>query len=316
MNNIDTESEKRIINTLGTDDSPDKYYVYALATPDNNIFYIGKGTGARLWQHEKVAEMIKETNGGEEAQKVTEKIKEIQNIWKNNEEPKKIIIKYGLTEAEAFAAESALINLLNYPDKKLTNIANGHASDREKTSRIKNSKAMTVDTFLKDCSVERKEVTEDVPPFMFFKIDKSYPQFLKEVERIDGEDDRTFEERLCYECVRGFWKNSLTRAKRYRYVLALKNGIVCAAFHVKEWYLAGEYPEKLSKARKEDTRKINSPQNDQEKKWCKERIGFVKSNEPLNEKIKNLVGKYIFYENDPDFFKSQNSRFSKNLQKP
>ena len=105
-----------------------KYYVYALCEIDENNkrlipFYIGKGTGDRVWNHaDETADEIKEIE--EEAKKygysdeykqnllntVSEKHKKITELGKDK--ISYIIIKSGLTEYESFMCESALINLL------------------------------------------------------------------------------------------------------------------------------------------------------------------------------------------------------------
>ena len=48
------QSEReRIIKKLSEGETPDKYYVYALCDPSTHLpFYIGKGEGGRVWQHE------------------------------------------------------------------------------------------------------------------------------------------------------------------------------------------------------------------------------------------------------------------------
>lgn len=52
---IDTKEAKSVIDNLKRDGEKTKYYVYALCEKrDNRLipFYIGKGQGDRVWQHE------------------------------------------------------------------------------------------------------------------------------------------------------------------------------------------------------------------------------------------------------------------------
>ena len=78
------------------------YYVYALADPrDNKIFYIGKGINNRIFQHEEKLDNSNKSN-------------RIKEILSSGNKIKKLIISYGLSEKEAFVAESALINIINY----------------------------------------------------------------------------------------------------------------------------------------------------------------------------------------------------------
>ena len=85
----------------------DGYYVYALIDPrDNKVFYIGKGVGNRVFMHEI------ESGKSLESEKL--KLKKIRDIENAGFSVKKLIVNWGLTESEAFAAEATLINMLNY----------------------------------------------------------------------------------------------------------------------------------------------------------------------------------------------------------
>ena len=92
--NVEKFSEKSLLS-LGD------YYVYGLIDPRNRkIFYIGKGTGNRVFEHEL------ESQGNPESEKL--KLKRIAEIKAVGLEVEKVIINCNLTEAEAFAAEAAL----------------------------------------------------------------------------------------------------------------------------------------------------------------------------------------------------------------
>lgn len=112
---MDRFSEKSLLS-LGD------YYVYGLVDPRNKqIFYIGKGTKNRVFEHEK------ESLGSSDSEKL--KLRTISEIKNAGLEVEKIIINSNLTEEEAFAAEASLINAFNYvSDAELTNIAAGHHS--------------------------------------------------------------------------------------------------------------------------------------------------------------------------------------------
>ncbi len=87
-----------------------KNYVYILVDPrDERIFYVGKGTGNRVFDHE--------LETGSSPQNIT--ISEIQSLGLT---VKKYIVHSGLNESEAFAAETALNNILRYLNIRLSNL--------------------------------------------------------------------------------------------------------------------------------------------------------------------------------------------------
>lgn len=93
------------------------YYVYCLIDPRNEeIFYIGKGCGSRVFAHQQ-----EEGNNPKNI-----RIQEIQNAGRDIE---KYIIRYGLTEEEAFHLEAALIDIFSariWSGRQLLNIMGGH----------------------------------------------------------------------------------------------------------------------------------------------------------------------------------------------
>lgn len=124
----------RLSYTLG-ENMEDRFYVYMLQDDNGKPFYIGKGQGGRVFCHEndadKLLEVIRSENGDRNVDysKLSEKIK---TIIKSSGKVEKVIIKWGLTENEAFMCESALMNMYDYIfPETLTNISNGHASNAE-----------------------------------------------------------------------------------------------------------------------------------------------------------------------------------------
>lgn len=95
-----------------------KSYVYGLRDPRNKrYFYIGYGTGNRVFQH------IQEARNDAKA---SEKIKTIREILDSGLEVQYDIIRHGMDEKEGRQVEAALIDAFQL--EKLTNQVRGHGS--------------------------------------------------------------------------------------------------------------------------------------------------------------------------------------------
>ena len=184
------------------------FYVYALIDPrDEKIFYIGKGTGDRVFSHE--AESAKVPNS--ERAKLR-KIKEIEN---SGFAVKRVIVNWGLTEDEAFASEASLINLNKYiPDIQLTNEVSGHHVHE----------ALSVEDFeLQYGAIPLKQ--EDIKhSILVIKINKLYRRNMTEDE--------------LYDVVRGYWNASLRsiETRKVEYVFGVYNGLIVAVYKPDEWH--------------------------------------------------------------------------------
>jgi hypothetical protein len=197
------DSVKRaIVDTLGQVNEEDRYYVYALCEKVNEKcipFYIGKGQGERIWQHEIEADDLLETlktEALEEVQqertnKFREKHKEIERLIKEGRYERKII-KWGLKQEEAFMVESALINFIGF--KNLTNLVNGHASQKEKNSNIHTTKAMTTDEFYGSCCRKPIYLNDVQEKWLFINLNSFYPKI----------SDPTDVMQVC-DATRGYW---------------------------------------------------------------------------------------------------------------
>ena len=227
-----TELElKRIFQALSCGEK--KYYVYALCDENNVPFYIGKGCGERVMQHEADAlkALTAPTKDIENKKEFSEKI---QKLIEKKDRVQCVIIKWGLSEKEAFMCESALINLLafarNVKIEALTNIVNGHASEAEKNSVADvATKARTLDQFLQECAIQSRDVnnirTENgVPKVAFIKINELYRDCLNADGSADNEKIK--------DVVRAMWRISEWRCRKIEYIFALYQGRVVGVFKV------------------------------------------------------------------------------------
>lgn len=243
----------RITTTLG--EEKDAYYVYMLCKNVNGVnkpFYIGKGIRDRVLQHEAAAEkeiedrqreisellsLDKKLSNDERIseekkmfgmikEEISEKYKKINELGADN--VVKVIVKWGLTESEAFMAESALINAYAFTNGRssLTNVVNGHMSEREKASVSCSTKARTLQEFLDECAAAEKCVTDLKEPAVFLKINNLYPQCMQL--------SVSEQEEAIYESCRACWKLNKDKVKKIKYVFAIYNSQVVGIYSVNE----------------------------------------------------------------------------------
>ena len=191
------------------------FYVYGLIDPRNRkIFYIGKGTGNRVFEHER------ESLSSPDSDKL--KLKTIAEIKAAGLEVEKIIINCNLSEDEAFAAEAALINAFNYiEDSKLANIVSGHHS----------AEALTVEDFEKINGAVELRSDEIKHKIMVIKINRLYYRTIPEDE--------------LYDAVRGIWRASIKKAQSVDYVFGVFNSLIVAVYKPSEWFICKNAIDKL-----------------------------------------------------------------------
>ncbi len=186
------------------------YYVYGLIDPRNNqYFYIGKGTGNRVFEHEF------ESISSPDSEKL--KLKTISEIKAAGQEVRKVIINSNLTEAEAFAAEAALINALNYiGSMKLTNIVAGHHS----------TEALSVEEYEKLHGAEELAGCDIKHRILVIKINQLY--------------QRNMNRNTLYDSVRRIWRASIKRVKTVDYVFGVYNSLIVAVYKPTNWFTCKE----------------------------------------------------------------------------
>lgn len=182
------------------------YYVYGLIDPRNNkLFYIGKGTGNRVFQH------VAESDKNPESEKA--KLQRIRSIEASQNEVKHILINWGLTEAEAFASEASLINLMNYISKdELTNIVAGHHSGG----------CIGVEEIEREYGAELLNPEDIKHKILVIKVNKLY--------------DRHMSAQNLYDIVRGIWRADINRVREVEYVLGVYNNLIVGCYKPDRWH--------------------------------------------------------------------------------
>lgn len=195
-----SEQISNVLNSLSYDNK--KYYVYRLVDPRTlQTFYVGKGCGDRVLQHVKDAKTL--INKDEDSTSL--KIQQITEILSAGKQAIPIIHRRGMTERQAFEVEAALIDC--YPG--LTNIQSGHNPERGVIS-------------LEDlCSLFN--IAEYLEPNEKYIIIKTTTNAIASNGGL-------------YEATRRAWRGSLEKAKKYKYVLSVVNGIVREVYEAKVWY--------------------------------------------------------------------------------
>jgi len=184
-----------------------KFYVYRLIDPrSGETFYVGKGTGNRVFAHVK-GEL------GAGADTLTEKLLRIREIRLSGFEVAHVIHRHGMDEPTAFEVEAAVLDA--YPEA--TNIASGRASDER---GLMHSKQI----------IERYEAE----PAKF-----QHRAILITINRTATERESI------YAAVRYAWKLDPKKAEKAELVLAVQQGLIVGVFIPEKWLAvtAKNFPE-------------------------------------------------------------------------
>jgi hypothetical protein len=177
-----------------------KHYVYRLIDPRNGeTFYVGKGTGNRVFAHVK-GEL------GNDADVLTEKLQRIREIRVGGFEVAHVIHRHGMDEKTAFEVEAAIID--SYPEA--ANLASGRASDER---GLMHSKQI----------IERYEAREAV---------FEHKAIVININRSATERDSV------YEAVRYAWKVNPKKTEKAEIVLAVLQGLIIGVFVADRWLAA------------------------------------------------------------------------------
>lgn len=200
------------------------FYVYCLVDPrDENIFYVGKGVGNRVFQHAEGA--INDT-----AQDST-KIQLIKEIIQQGLKPSYYILRHQLTETEAFEYESLAIDLLSLvksQQQPLTNIQGGTYSSKKGL--------MPLEEILR--KYDPQQLKTDLP-VVLITINKEYEK-LKSLQKQGLYLSEETRAEQIYERTRRAWVIGTDRDK-VKYAVAVYRGWTIAAYEIKNWYPSKEY---------------------------------------------------------------------------
>lgn len=178
------------------------YYVYLLIDPETDkVFYVGKGTGDRIFAHLNFALRFP---------KETDKLEKIRAIMQKGLAVKHLIHRHGLTEKEAFEVEASLIDFIGL--EELTNKVGGqHSSFRGQ---------MTIPELIALYEAPPLEIKE---PALLIIVNRLFRRGM-DAERL-------------YEITRGNWVLG-ERRRKARYAFSVYRGIVRQVYQIQRWFPA------------------------------------------------------------------------------
>ena len=176
------------------------FYVYLLQDPrDGQTFYVGKGSGNRVFAH---------TNEAVELDWSNDKLDQIREIHDAGMDVEQIILRHGLTEDTAEAIEAAMIDFLGKD-----NLSNKQGGLYSKEYGLK-----TVDEIRAMYEAQPLDTDE---PVVLINLNRLYPRCKTEID--------------LYETTRKAWRVGNRRDKA-TYAIATYHGLTRAAYLISEWY--------------------------------------------------------------------------------
>ena len=180
------------------------FYVYCLIDPSNDeAFYIGKGIGNRIFDHEKCAIKSKSSNL---------KLDRIREIKSRGDNVKMLILRHGIDEQTAFEIEASVIDFGLQCNLNFSNIVMGHdSSDRG---------LMTIDELNRLYAA--KPLTEISDPVLSININRGYKRGMSSDE--------------IYLATKQAWIVGERTRKTKKYALSEYNGVIIEVFEIHGWY--------------------------------------------------------------------------------
>ncbi len=178
-----------------------KYYVYIYSHPDTNeVFYVGKGKGNRVFAHL-------------DDHSESEKASIIRALRTHGKEPKIEILIHGLDREEsALKVEAAVIDLLGRDN--ITNVQKGYRSSTYGRLNIRQI-----------ISLYQRSPVEVSHKGIAIRINKQYYPTISAAE--------------LYDVTRSCWRIKLNRAQNAEYAFAVYDGIIYEVYQILAWYPGG-----------------------------------------------------------------------------
>jgi hypothetical protein len=216
-----------------------KHYVYALTDDRGQIFYIGKGSGNRVFAHvDEVRELLArgalvtddeadDAGSSDDKQSLMgPKRERIAELLKNGKSPGMYVLREGISADEALLVESVLISVIDWQGGgTLTNAVSGRGAA---TFGLK--------------SVAELEATKGQP----FDV-SALPDLGTAPEVIAINVNRRFAEvesgkATLLEIAKGDWKLGIARARACAYAVIHARGIVRGVFRIDRWQESPRMP--------------------------------------------------------------------------
>ena len=177
-----------------------QYYVYLLADPRTGaIFYIGKGTGNRVFAHAQDAL---------DSTQASDKLERIREIHASGLRVSYELLRFGLNEKAAYEVEAAAIQLLRL-DELLNEVAGHHAGTR---GRMSVSDAISL--------FDAPPAPTIADPAVLIRIPKLwYPNMAPEELQ---------------EATAGWWKIGVRREKA-QYAFSVNRGVIREIYKIDSW---------------------------------------------------------------------------------
>lgn len=184
-------------------------YVYIYIDPRNDeVFYVGKGAGDRVFAHLKEADVLTKQSG---------KLGRIRDIWQNSQDVVIKIHRSGLTPDQAYHVEAAVIEL--FPDSE-------NEVDGRDTTRLG---ARLVADLISERQREKAEINF---PAVLINI-------RKEWLRIRPDQSKPVDPTQLYNSTRTAWEINPERHKNVRHAIAVAFGIIREVYQIEnEWLRA------------------------------------------------------------------------------